>query len=439
MKKLGFAVLLILAGGMALAQQKKWSAAVPLSTGGEGWEASVAVDANGAAVAVWDERTITNTIEDHIWSRTRSAAGAWSATTVISPATPSLSTTATYPKVRMSTSGDITATWFDSTGLWTADRPKGQSWSGPRLLLPNVSSGSFLMNSTGDSAIVWGVGRPQVNGATVYAIRRAAGGSWRAQETVATGTHIALDSAALSDNGDLLVAWEAYTAVCTRRCRLSNYLLNVSREAASSNAWTVSGSLAGPDSGTHYGLTAISPGGTAVLLYRNSNLAWVAVTQATTGAAWSAPVQVLSASSAGYLAGAVSDATGVVTAAFQSGGTPAAVLTVTGDLSSNTWSAPVFISGNDQSPNSVILAGSSTGGAVLLWAAGDPSLAATMIRVSFRPATMGAWSVPQTISPAGATLAAPEAADVNANGQAIAVFSAYDASTSMHTEYASSN
>jgi hypothetical protein len=62
-----------------------------------------------------------------------------------------------------------------------------------------------------------------------------------------------------------------------------------------------------------------------------------------------------------------------------------------------------------------------------------------MIRVSFRPATMGAWSVPQTISPAGATLAAPEAADVNANGQAIAVFSAYDASTSMHTEYASSN
>lgn len=35
-------------------------------------------------------------------------------------------------------------------------------------------------------------------------------------------------------------------------------------------------------------------------------------------------------------------------------------------------------------------------------------------------------------------MAAPEAAAVNANGQAIAVFSAYDASISVHTEYASS-
>ena len=435
MKKLWLVVLLILTGSMALAQPKKWSAAVSLSTGGEGWEASVALDATGAGVAIWDERTITNTIADHIWSRTRSAAGAWSATSVISPANPSLSTTATYPKVLTSTAADITATWFDSTGLWTADRPHGQPWSASRLLLPNVTSGSFLMNSRGDSAFVWGVGRPQVSGATIYAIRRAAGGSWRAQETVATGTHLALDSAALSDNGDLVVAWEAYAAACTRRCHLSNYVLNVSREAAASNTWTASGSLAGPDTGTHYGFTAISPGGTAVLLYRNSSLAYVAVKQTTTGAAWSAPAQVLSASSAGYLSGVFSDASGMVTAAFQATG---GVLTVNGDLSSNTWSAPVFLSGNDQSPNSVILAGSSTGAAVVLWAAGNPSVPANMIRASVRPSSTGAWSATQTISPAGVTLAAPESAAVNANGQAIAVFSAYDASVSTHTEYASS-
>ena len=45
------------------AQTGAWTPPVVLSTGGQGWEATAAIDGNGNSVALWDERTT----QDQLW------------------------------------------------------------------------------------------------------------------------------------------------------------------------------------------------------------------------------------------------------------------------------------------------------------------------------------------------------------------------------------
>ena len=44
---------------------------VPLSGGGDGWEGAAGIDAQGNAVALWDERTSKSSVQDHLWSKER--------------------------------------------------------------------------------------------------------------------------------------------------------------------------------------------------------------------------------------------------------------------------------------------------------------------------------------------------------------------------------
>ena len=98
------------------AQTGVWSPPVVLSTGGQGWEAAVAIDANGNSVSLWDERTT----QDQLWSRSKPSAGNWGFVTAVSPA---FQTTSVFPVVRISTTGFATAVWSDQNGVWTAERP----------------------------------------------------------------------------------------------------------------------------------------------------------------------------------------------------------------------------------------------------------------------------------------------------------------------------
>jgi hypothetical protein len=79
-----------------------WTTPVPISAGGQGWEAAAAIDANGDSVAIWDEITS----QAHIWSRPRPDAGAWGPAAQASPA---LQTVNVFPAVRISAAGFATA------------------------------------------------------------------------------------------------------------------------------------------------------------------------------------------------------------------------------------------------------------------------------------------------------------------------------------------
>ncbi len=66
----------------ASAQTHGWTSPVVLSTGGQGWEATAAIDGGGNSVALWDERTTM----DQLWSRAKPSGGTWGSVTEVSPA-----------------------------------------------------------------------------------------------------------------------------------------------------------------------------------------------------------------------------------------------------------------------------------------------------------------------------------------------------------------
>lgn len=169
--RLVYVAVLFLASAMFLvstsAQTGAWTPPVALSTGGQGWESTAAIDGNGNSVAVWLE--VTNTGTDQIWSRSKPSGGNWGAVTVVSQV--NAGTVPNLPAVRISTAGFATAVWSDDSGVSTADRPPASNWTAPQLLIPGVSSPIFVMNSQGTAAIAWNAG------SSVMAMLRPAGGT----------------------------------------------------------------------------------------------------------------------------------------------------------------------------------------------------------------------------------------------------------------------
>ena len=265
----------------AYAQTGAWTLPVALSTGGQGSEAAAAMDGDGNSIALWDERTS----QDHIWSRSKPSGGAWGRVTQVSPA---LLTTSVFPVVRISTAGFATAVWTDENGVWTADRPPASKWNPPQLLVPGASGPIFVMNSQGDAAVAWTVGGPTDPNSFVFAVVRPAGGSWTSQQTVASGVHIIADHAGIGQNGDAIVTWETYAAVCsTDICALSNYRLHAARQNAGTGAWVDSGTLLGPDDNSHDARVALDSAGRAMLVALSGAGAYISATQGNSGGAWS--------------------------------------------------------------------------------------------------------------------------------------------------------
>src|SRR3984957_165200 len=266
----------------ASAQTGAWTPPVALSSGGQGWEAAAAIDGNGNSVALWDERTSL----DRIWSRSKPGGSKWGSVTGVSPA---LETTSVFPAVRISAAGFATAVWSDEDGVWTADRPPASNWNAPKLLIPGVSSPIFVMNSQGAAAIAWTVGGPASASSSVMAVVRPAGGSWTAQQIVASGVHVTADHAGIAENGAAIVTWETYNATCKKYgCVVSAFALHASRQNAGAAGWVDSGSLLGPDGAAHDARVALDSAGGAMLVATNSSGAYASATEGNSGGAWSA-------------------------------------------------------------------------------------------------------------------------------------------------------
>jgi hypothetical protein len=103
---------------------------------------------------------------------------------------------------------------------------------------------------------------------------------------------------------------------------------------------------------------------------------------------------------------------------------------VTGSIGNNTWSSPAVISGSDENIGSMFFALAPNGEALAIWVTATST---PQIHAVTRATATGAWSNPVTISGPGSEIA-PEAAAVNSSGNAIVIYSGYDAN-SVHTEY----
>ena len=408
------------------AQTGAWTPPIVLSTGGQGWEATAAIDGNGNSLALWDERTT----QDQIWSRSKASGSNWGSVTELSPA---LQTTSTLPAVRISSAGFATAVWSDHGGVWTADRTSTSKWDPPQLLIPGASNPIFGMNSRGDAAIAWTVGGgPRSTSGAVMAVLRPAGGAWTTQQTVASGAHLFADHASIGAFGEVIVTWETYNAVCSRYgCSLSSYLLHASRQNTGTGVWVDSGSMLGPDRSAHDARVALDSAGGAILLALSSSGVYTSATQGNSGGAWSPFKTAVSPQGSTIISNLASDDAGLVTLVYESIVYPTSeVLAISGSISNNTWSSPVVLSGADTSVGEVYFALAPNGAALAIWlsSGGTP-----VIHAATRATATGTWSTPVGISGPG-TYISPEAAGVESAGNAIVIYSGYDA-TSVHTEY----
>jgi hypothetical protein len=269
----------------------------------------------------------------------------------------------------------------------------------------------------------------------VMAVLRPAGGEWSAQQTVASGAHLIADHAGIGDSGEVIVTWETYTAVCQRYgCSQTSFLLHASRQNAGSGAWADSGSLLGPDLTAHDARVALDSGGGAILLAHSSSGAYISATQGNSGGAWSAFKTAVNPQGSVIVADLAGDDAGQVTLVYETITYPTSqALAVNGTISNNAWSTPVVLSGADTSVGQVYFAQAPNGASLAIWlsSSGIPA-----VRAVSRGTATENWSAPVSISGPGSSIS-PEAAAVEPNGNAIVVYSGYNAA-SVHTEYSTS-
>jgi hypothetical protein len=179
-------------------------------------------------------------------------------------------------------------------------------------------------------------------------------------------------------------------------------------------------------------LVALDSAGGAILLALSSSGVYTSSTQGNSGGAWSPFKTAVSPQGSTIISDLASDDAGQVTLVYESIVYPTSqVLAVNGSISDNTWSSPVVLSGADASVGQVYFALAPSGVALTIWlsSSGTP-----VIHGATRATATGTWSTPVGISGPG-TYIAPEAAAVESSGNAIVIYSGYDAA-SVHTEYA---
>ena len=185
-----------------------WTHGVNISPAGpSGMRPDVAIDNTGVATAVWTDGRAIQASE-------LLPSGNWSLPIAVSV----VGNSAGAPQVVVDAAGNVTAMWvrtdMSGTGLETADRPAGGSWSNPTVLATGTFSGfDLVVNATGDTAVIWNLGLFTAN-TVIYSSDRPAAGVWSAPSVVAPlalmqgGAQIGIAA-----NGDLTACWRTNTEI----------------------------------------------------------------------------------------------------------------------------------------------------------------------------------------------------------------------------------
>lgn len=385
---LTFALLL---GAASPALADNWIATTKLSGVQTAGPASAAIDANGNAVVIWGQRATCggHFSCDLIQSRSRAPGKPWGALVTVSGQDPSVDANA--PTLHMSETGTATAVWPDDNGLETADRPLGQPWTKPVLLIPGFRSTdtfSFVEDRNGDRAILYA--------GTIYL--RPTGGAWHTVKGPIPDSvpYADTDDIAISVTGDLVVSWESYDRRCNerRKCTPINYRLHASRLAAGASGWQDSGVLAGPDSGVgtgygnHRGWLAIDDSARAGLISVQNDTVFTVRTNAP-AQPWSVAAPLATTNKIGLVNGFQSDAAGNATVLVTEAG--GRISAIGGSLAGGPFTFQATLSANDSAPFTPYLAVSPSGSAAAIWGFGDPNYIAKAISATTRPSANAPW------------------------------------------------
>ena len=186
-----------------------WTRGVNVSAAGpSGMRPDVVIDDTGIATAIWTNGTAIQASE-------LSTGANWSEPVTLS----AIGNLATAPQIVADALGNLTAMWVRTdisgvTGLETADRPAGGTWSSPIVLATGTFSGFDLgVNAAGDTAAIWNLGLFTGN-TIVYASDRIAGGVWSGPAVVAPSARSQGGAQiGIAANCDLTACWRTNTEI----------------------------------------------------------------------------------------------------------------------------------------------------------------------------------------------------------------------------------
>lgn len=189
---------------------RRWSAPVDLSAKGrEALGPEVAVDAAGAAVAVWRRVDGFRVV---VQSAARRPGADWSPPHDVS----SPGAEAFVPQVAIGAGGEAVAVWESSDGesraILGASRTPGGTWSRPKELSAKGRGGSVpqvAVDSGGEAVAVWEAKR---RNSTIESAARPSAGAWSAPAVLSTNGGRALKpQVALDDAGEATAIWQRFT------------------------------------------------------------------------------------------------------------------------------------------------------------------------------------------------------------------------------------
>ncbi|MCA1677445.1 MAG: PKD domain-containing protein, partial [Actinobacteria bacterium] len=307
------------------------------ATGQNAFSPQVAVNAAGAAIAVWQRDNGTNTI---IQAAVRPAGGSFSAPVDVSASTPTPSNSecviidcSQVPQVALDAAGDAVAVWRRSNGtnyvVQAAVRPTGGAFSAPVDLSAagqDASVPQVALDAAGDAVAVWK--RSNGSNYVVQAAVRPAGGSFSAPvDLSAPGQEASEPRVALDAAGDAVAVWERFNG--------SNFVVQAAvRPAGGAFSTPVDVSAAGQDAFSPQ--MAIDAAGDAIAVWGRSNAATDAIAvSGRSNAATNSIVQVAGYDAAGpQLRNLTIPASGVVGAPLTFAVTP---VDVWSDRGATTW------------------------------------------------------------------------------------------------------
>jgi hypothetical protein len=229
-----------------------WQAPTNLSASGHDASApAIAVNPQGAAVAVWQRSNGTNAI---IQGAARPAGGTWQAPADLSAA----GQDAVTPQVAVDPTGAAVAVWDRQAIVETATRTAAGAWQPPLDLSTGCkipTTPQVAASAQGAAVAIWSclVG----SSPSVQSSFRASGGSWEAPTTLAAGGSAVAPEAAFDPLGDVLAIWSAAVRA----------VLQVSARPAGA-AWQPAAYLTADGQNTSTPQLAIDSHGDAVAVWR---------------------------------------------------------------------------------------------------------------------------------------------------------------------------
>lgn len=193
-----------------LLKNRKWTLPVALSAPSltyTGKLPQIALNSSGLAVAVWlTNNNFINTVQ----AATLHFGGYWSAPVNLSP----LSSDINNPQISLDNDGNAIAIWYDKTqqAVQTACLSQGKTWSPPTTLSDNVtySLPQVSMNPSGYAVATW----EKSNGSyfSIQSSTKLPGGAWSTPVEISTHDFGAYSSKVAVDvNNHAVAVWEQQT------------------------------------------------------------------------------------------------------------------------------------------------------------------------------------------------------------------------------------